>query len=383
MISEQGQFIKTNKKVAGIYTPYDLVPGGGERYLLTTAEYLINSGYEVFLILEEIYSNLRLKQMSREFNLSLDNIRIITLKRAEIINKFDIFISMGNSIVPSIAPLGKYNIFICQFPFPQDKVWIEENSKNFRAYQQVIVYSDFVLKHYKELLLKYNLPDKSLEVIYPPCELNGKVEPTDKSTDKIIILTVGRFFTEGHCKRQDFLIEAFIEMVSFYGDMNNVEFHIAGSMHPTKDSRDYFTRLKEMAKGFNIYLHGNIDANKLNALYKKSHIYWHATGVTINPAKYPEMLEHFGITIVEAMASGCIPIVVNKGGPPETVRNGINGFCFDSKHELIDHTLSVIKKIQNLNQKDEWINFSTNAINRANEFTKEKFYERIGCIIKK
>lgn len=43
------------------------------------------------------------------------------------------------------------------------------------------------------------------------------------------------------------------------------------------------------------------------------------------------------------MASGCIPIVINKGGQTEIIENGKNGFLFETWDELKDITLKVCK----------------------------------------
>ena len=372
------------KKIC-VYTTYDLVPGGGERYLLTVAEYFLTQKYDVFLALDEIYSRLRLKQMERELGLSLEGLNITTYNN-ETKADFDIFIAMGNSIVPPVLPLGKFNIYICQFPFPQEESWIEENAPNLGKYDKVIVYSNFVLNNYKKLSKKYGLPDIPVEVVYPPCgNKNSNIayqndKLNKKINDKVIILTVGRFFTEGHCKRQDFLIESFIEMTDKYS-LEDVEFHIAGSIHPTKDGRDFFAYLQKMAGGRkNIFLYGNIEAPALQELYERADIYWHAAGINVNPAEHPEMLEHFGITIVEAMSSGCIPVVINKGGPAEIVRDGIDGYCFDSKDELIEHTVKLINLLKD-KSGNETIHLINQAIERSLEFTKDKFYERLSKII--
>ena len=371
------------KKVC-VYTPYDLVPGGGERYLLTAAEYFLNQKYRVFLALDEIYSRLRLKQMERDLGLSLEGLNITAYNtyKNETKADFDIFMAMGNSIVPPVLPLGSYNIYICQFPFPQEESWIEENAANLGKYDKVIVYSNFVLNNYKKLSKKYGLPDIPIEVVYPPCgdaNVNANANSANRK-DKIIILTVGRFFTEGHCKRQDFLIESFIEMTDKYS-LEDVELHIAGSIHPTKDGRDFFASLQKMAGGRkNIFLYGNIEAPALQELYERADIYWHAAGINVNPAEHPEMLEHFGITIVEAMSSGCIPVAINKGGPAEIVRDGIDGYCFNSKDELIKHTVKLISLLKD-KSGNETIYLINHAIERSLDFTKDKFYERLAQII--
>lgn len=80
---------------------------------------------------------------------------------------------------------------------------------------------------------------------------------------------------------------------------------------------------------------------------------------------YPSICEEgFGISVVEAMARGCIPITFNKGGLPEIIENGKNGFIVNdvTAESLADEILKVI----NLNNKDE---IRKNAIETAKEFS--------------
>ena len=80
---------------------------------------------------------------------------------------------------------------------------------------------------------------------------------------------------------------------------------------------------------------------------------------------YPSICEEgFGISVVEAMARGCIPIVFNKGGLPEIIKNEENGFIVNdvTAESLADEILKVI----NLNNKDE---IRKNAIETAKEFS--------------
>ena len=46
-------------------------------------------------------------------------------------------------------------------------------------------------------------------------------------------------------------------------------------------------------------------------------------------------MEHFGITTVEAMAHGCVPVVVRLGGQLEIVQDGVNGRLWGSLGELV------------------------------------------------
>ena len=81
-------------------------------------------------------------------------------------------------------------------------------------------------------------------------------------------------------------------------------------------------------------LHPNVEYGKLRQLYSQATLYWHATGYGENEAHHPERFEHFGITPVEAMAAGCVPIVLGKGGLPEIVEHDKSGFLWNTLDEL-------------------------------------------------
>ncbi|MFO7928518.1 MAG: glycosyltransferase, partial [Candidatus Humimicrobiaceae bacterium] len=104
-------------------------------------------------------------------------------------------------------------------------------------------------------------------------------------------------------------------------------------------------------------------------------IFWHASGMGEDEEKHPEKFEHFGITTVEAMASGCIPIVINKTGQKEIIKNGQNGFLFSSIEELKEITIKVCSgEIKGEKIKE-------NAINGATKFSSDNFSRRLLEII--
>jgi glycosyltransferase involved in cell wall biosynthesis len=53
-----------------------------------------------------------------------------------------------------------------------------------------------------------------------------------------------------------------------------------------------------------------------------------------DPERHPERFEHFGMTTAEAMAAGCVPMVIAAGGQVEIVRDGGDGFWWSSPAEL-------------------------------------------------
>ena len=53
--------------------------------------------------------------------------------------------------------------------------------------------------------------------------------------------------------------------------------------------------------------------------------------------------EHFGITTVEAMAAGCVPVVVARGGQTELVTHGVDGYLWQTPDELDAYTLRLLQ----------------------------------------
>ena len=114
---------------------------------------------------------------------------------------------------------------------------------------------------------------------------------------------------------------------------------------------------------------------ELQKIYSESKIYWHAAGFEVEEDQHPENTEHFGITIVEAMASGLVPVVVAKGGIPEIVENGVNGFLWNTLDELVKKTKKLIEDPESLKL------MSQQSIINCRSFSKENFEKRLLAII--
>lgn len=82
---------------------------------------------------------------------------------------------------------------------------------------------------------------------------------------------------------------------------------------------------------------------------------------------YPSIWEEgFGISVVEAMARGCIPITFKRGALPEIIENNKNGILVDEIN--VEKLASAIEQIIIMN-KDEKIKLINNAKNTARKFS--------------
>jgi glycosyltransferase involved in cell wall biosynthesis len=157
----------------------------------------------------------------------------------------------------------------------------------------------------------------------------------------------------------------------------DVKLQLAGASHKEPQHREHLTGLREKAKGLPVEFHVDLDRDSLNALYQRATVYLHAAGWGVNTDQNPEMVEHFGISIIEAMSAGCIPIVFAVGGPVEIVKHGVNGLTVGSVAEMADWSVRVIRDWDTPTVQ-EW---RRNALATARSYGKEAFGCRVRQLI--
>ncbi len=309
----------------GIYNPYFDGFGGGERYTLTLASHW-SIKHNVFLFWDD--DGIR-KIAEQRFNIDLSRVKTTQnffrskniLKKALLSKKYDLIFFLSDGSIPT--SFARYNFLHFQVPFSN----IHVNPIKLRQYQAIICNSFFTKDHLDSRLRKKSV------VIYPPVD-TSKFHASQKKEK--IIFSAGRFTSYFESKKQDALIESWKKLKdkkTFQG----WELILVGGLLPS--DQEYFQSLQQKAQGLSIRLLPNIPFDALVTLYAKASIYWHAAGFGQTD---PRLMEHFGITTVEAMASGCIPIVYSGGGLPEIVTDKVNGFLWKTTEELISKTEEVI-----------------------------------------
>lgn len=318
-------------RTAVLYTPYQLVPGGGERYLLSIAQ-LLSRTYRTTLLTPEKYSSHRLRRIAHELGLDLSRVQLENVANVSRVSGCDVFFAMGNQPLPPIAAIGRRNIFICQFPFSIHPNHVASLWGALDGYDDVVVYSEFSARHFRDRAKRFSQRIPRVTVLPPASPIYEGGDPSARVPGRIA--NVGRFSRGGHCKRQDTLIDAF-RTLSVESGRADLELHLVGTVAADAASRDYYLDLRRRAGDLPVTFHPNAAPGRLRRIYESSSYYWHATGFGTSETLLPERMEHFGISVVEAMSAGAIPLVYAAAGPAELVQDGVTGAHWRTVAELV------------------------------------------------
>ena len=353
----------------GIFNPYAHGLGGGEKYLYTILEEAVRTpGMEVTLFTPERpdteqWKSLNVNVEAEQFRWQKAGPLSVTPRT----HGLDLFLAVANHFPP--FSLARRSAVIVQFPFSDLRepgalpllapLRARERRRRLRCYDTVLCYSRFVRDAITE-----RLGIERPVVLAPPVDTTGIV-PGHKGRS---VIAVGRFFPspDGNNKKHDLLIEAFRELTD--AGVEGWTLHLAGGCAPDPGSQAHLQHLRGLAEGLDIRFHPNAGPDELADLYGQASLFWHAAG---HGEQRPERFEHFGITTVEAMAHGCVPVVPALGGQLEIVQDGHNGRLWRSTGELVEISRELIADPQALGTLREA------AVRDAPGFSRERFTDRV------
>lgn len=348
--------------------------GGGERVTINILEALENAGHQVVLAtVEPTDWNYFSYMLGR--NVRFNEINLIPVK----LRAFGIYMRLMSSLLVSRLRdcdivinthgdmiIAKTDMIYIHFPtFKLMEQLLDVRVK----YRKNILWRFYFEPYYQmqKLLWKWALKDvvvltnhmwakeqikeltgKDAIITYPPVHLFKSAKKED------IVLTVSRFTWE---KRLD-------AIPKIAKELPNVRFAIIGSTFKTSNLIANAIKKQNVP---NVELYPDASPHKLEELYSKAKFYLHAMHG-----------EHFGITIVEGMSAGCVPIVHKSGGPWHDITcQGKYGFGYSDDGEVVH----IIKTLLSDNSSRE--KYSKLATGRAKIFSEESFRSRFIDVINK
>lgn len=351
----------------GLYSPFAAdILGGGERYLLTIAECLLPEN-QVELVISRNQPDLR-KKFSQNFNLKLNGLKIVTgpfgrmgsaWQRWQFTKNYDVFFYMTDGSFFFSGAKRSIVHFMIPFNRPAGR-W---QRLKLKAWPIKTTHSVFCRKALRRIW------KIKVDFVFPGAVDNRQFAP---QTKRNLILSVGRFFSPRagkHCKRQDLLVKTFRRLCD--QGLSGWRLILTGPVDPGRDNREYLNSVKKLAVGYPVEFHLAAGYKQLLKDYGQAKIYWHATGYGQNEGLNPQVMEHFGISTIEAMSAGCVPVVIAKGGQKEIVSHAVSGFLWDKQNQLIKYTRSLIDD-ELFRQK-----LSRQARRRAGDFSPEIFCQRV------
>ena len=362
-----------SKRNIGVYNLHMRTMGGGEKLTLALAEHLSLS-HNVWLFHTD---TLDVTSLERFFGVDLSRVKVTPLRgpgpllrvfakvrgrRPPALSlhhylqlrklKLDIFIN--NTYASGLACPAARGVYMCMFPYrpaalhgaagslprrAKDALvdWLEGRVTGFDVREVADSYSTVAaISRYSAEWVR-RMWGRRAEVIYPPCDDMGPAGAKEN-----VILHVGRFVAdngeaERHHKGQGVLLETFKGMTELR--RRGWRLHFTGSVGADEESEKFAAALARSAEGFPVAFHFNAGLEELRDLYRRAAVYWHATGYGFPAEDYPARQEHFGITTVEAMSAGAVPVVYGSGGQTEIVAHGVDGFCWEDTADLAALTL--------------------------------------------
>jgi glycosyltransferase involved in cell wall biosynthesis len=318
----------------GLYDPHLATLGGGERYFLTVLEEALRlPDAHVTLLSPERPDppswrrlGIEIADASFEWSPAADEAAVTALSP-----HLDLLFAMVNEVPPRSG--AHRSVAMVQFPHrshtgPRARLLralrVSRAPAALASYGRFICNSEFTRRHIRERL------GVDAVVVPPPVQLPSAA-PVSKEP---LILAVGRFFRGWHSKNQHVLLDALGAL-----DAPGWRLVLAGG----GDDPDYVEEVRRRADGLPAELRVDVPRDELLELYSRAALFWHAAGHGQDARRHPERLEHFGITTVEAMAHGAVPLVFPAGGQAEVVEDGRTGVWWRTPSELAAQTTDLIE----------------------------------------
>lgn len=283
---------------------------------------------------------------------------------SKINNKYDVFINASDNTLQGFANTNSNTKCIKISHFPWSNVDAGASALlNFKrkidfadSYDLFLCNSNFTCKWQEKI---HGVQPK---ILYPPINQQA-LNKKDLSKKENIVLCAGRIVDK---KNTLLLAKSFVR---FWDNHKDYKLIIAGNFD--RDHKPYLNKIIDVLDNCDHEIRLDVVQDEFNEIYKRSKIFWSACGYQ---ESNPMDVEHFGMTTVEAMANGCVPIVVNNGGSPEIITDEC-GFCYNDVNDLIAYTSKIVEA------DDLYTRLATGSIERSKNFDLISFEDNLARYI--
>jgi glycosyltransferase involved in cell wall biosynthesis len=219
------------------------------------------------------------------------------------------------------------------------------NFDNLPRFRMIVANSNYTRSVINEL---YTIEKDKQRTLYPPVDLRIR---KNKIKDPQKIISIGRISAS---KNQ-------LMQLGIARELKTYDFHIIGFATP---GNAYYNKCLEYVKEHqlnNIYFHTNLSYEDLISMMDAASLYLHTMEN-----------EPFGITTVQAISSGCVPVVHDSGGQREIVP-------YDNlRFRNIEEAVQIIQHM-----KQQEVNTLISKLQAHMErFSKERFHEELDGLFK-
>jgi GT2 family glycosyltransferase len=301
--ADDNRLLETAGLRLGLYNSYWSTKGGGEAHALQIGNALKQYG-RIELLTENDFD---LEEISAYFGVESRRFRkrIVKSVTSEITAEYDVFI---NACYQShIISRALRSFYIVSFPSRLGA------TRDFLRSYHFLANSKYTLSWMRTYWGRNNFRGS---VIYPAVS-NTFYSETEKAPTlkKKIILSVGRFTSSGHTKNQKEIAAAFRTVLEQGGDASDWRLVLIGS----GNDRSYVTELRSTCSDLPCEVIVDAAFEKVVESFHEASIYVHASGLGRYESLEPELMEHFGMAVAQAIAARCVPVVYDGAGPKEIV----------------------------------------------------------------